>query len=240
MLGMAAASTMARHRERHGAQRAGWLRAAVLGANDGLVSTSSLVVGVAASGASSGAILTAGLAGLTAGALSMAAGEFVSVSAQADIERADIALERAELAASPAAEFAELVGIYERRGLPRDLAEKVAEELTERDALGAHLRDELGHNEINEARPLQAASASAGSFTLGALVPFIGMAAPAGTARLLLIVAVTVLGLAVAGALAARAAGTALLRPTLRVVLGGCVAMAVTALVGVLADAAGG
>ncbi|WP_235949258.1 VIT1/CCC1 transporter family protein [Candidatus Frankia alpina] len=237
---MAAASLMTRHRERHSTQRTGWLRAAVLGANDGLVSTSSLVVGVAASGASSGAILTAGFAGLTAGALSMAAGEFVSVSAQADVAHADLELERAELAASPAAEFAELVGIYEHRGLPRDLAVKVAKALTERDALGAHMRDELGHNETNEARPTQAAAASASSFTVGALVPFLGMVAPAGTVRLVVIVAVTVLGLALAGALAARTAGTALLRPTLRVVLGGCAAMAVTGLVGVLADAAGG
>ncbi|WP_243407189.1 VIT1/CCC1 transporter family protein [Frankia canadensis] len=236
----AAGMRMARHRERHGVQRAGWLRAAVLGANDGLVSTSSLVVGVAASGASGTAVLTAGLAGLTAGALSMAAGEYVSVSAQADVEHADRALERAELAASPAAEFDELVGIYERRGLPRELAEQVATALSDRDALAAHMRDELGHTELSRARPLQASAASASSFAVGALVPFIGMAAPAGRARLTLIVAATMLGLAVAGALGARTAGTALLRPTLRVVLGGCAAMAVTALVGVLTHTAVG
>ncbi|CAO5241344.1 VIT1/CCC1 transporter family protein [Frankia sp. AgKG'84/4] len=232
--------TRLRHPEGHAAQRAGWLRAAVLGSNDGLVSTSSLVVGVAASGASGGAILTAGIAGLTAGALSMAVGEYVSVSAQADVERADRALEQAELEATPAAEFAELTGIYERRGLPRDLAEQVATALTEHDALAAHLRDELGHNEINRARPLQACAASAGSFTAGALVPFAGLAAPAGWPRIVGVVAVTVVGLAVAGALSARTAGTPLGRPTLRVVLGGCAAMAATALVGLLSGTATG
>ncbi|WP_462167112.1 VIT1/CCC1 transporter family protein [Frankia sp. AiPs1] len=236
---MAAAGLRTRHRERHGAGRAGWLRAAVLGANDGLVSTSSLVVGVAASGASGSAILTAGLAGLTAGALSMAAGEYVSVSAQADVERADRVVERAELTDSPAAELDELAGIYERRGLNPTLARQVAAALTERDALGAHLRDELGHNEQNRARPWQASAASASSFAVGALVPFLGMAAPSGSARLVLIVAVTVLGLAAAGALGAHTAGTSLARPTLRVVIGGCAAMAVTALVGVLVNTAG-
>nr|WP_225437936.1 VIT family protein [Candidatus Frankia nodulisporulans] len=236
---MAAPGIRTRHRERHGAGRAGWLRAAVLGANDGLVSTSSLMVGVAASGASSGALLTAGLAGLTAGALSMAAGEYVSVSAQADVERADLVAERAELTNSPRAELHELAGIYERRGLPPELAQQVAATLTERDALGAHLRDELGHNEQNQARPLQACAASASSFAAGALVPFLGMAAPSGSARIALIVAATVVGLAVAGALGARTAGTPLARPTLRVVVGGCVAMAVTALVGALVNTTG-
>lgn len=211
----------------------------MLGANDGLVSTSSLVIGVAASGASGSAILTAGLAGLTAGALSMAAGEYVSVSAQADVEHADRAQEKAELASTPAAELDELTGIYERRGLPPALARQVAEALTERDALAAHLRDELGHNEQNRARPLQASAASASSFAVGALVPFLGMAAPPGSTRLTLIVVVTVIGLAVAGALGARTAGTPLARPTLRVVVGGCAAMAVTALVGALVHTAG-
>ncbi|WP_462188922.1 MULTISPECIES: VIT1/CCC1 transporter family protein [unclassified Frankia] len=237
---MATFGAMRRHPERHSTNRSGWLRAAVLGANDGLVSTSSLIVGVAASGASTGAVLTAGIAGLTAGAMSMAAGEYVSVSSQADVEHADRAKESAELAANPAAELAELVGIYERRGLPHDLARQVAVALTERGALEAHLRDELGQSEATRARPVQAAVASAGSFTAGGLVPFLGMSAPAGAGRLALVVVVTMIGLAVAGMLAARAAGMALLRPALRVVLGGAAAMLVTALVGLITGAASG
>lgn len=230
---------LGRHPERHSAGRAGWLRAAVLGANDGLVSTSSLIIGVAASGASTSAILTAGIAGLAAGAMAMAAGEYVSVSSQSDVERADRAKESAELAASPAGELAELVEIYEARGLPHDLADQVAAALHARDPLAAHLRDELGHSETTRARPGQAALASASSFTTGGLVPFLGMLAPAGASRLVTIVAVTVAGLAVAGMLGARAAGTALLRPTLRVVLGGGAAMLITALVGRIVHVAG-
>jgi VIT1/CCC1 family predicted Fe2+/Mn2+ transporter len=228
-----------RHPERHNTGRAGWLRAAVLGANDGLVSTSSLILGVAASGAATGAILTAGIAGLAAGAMAMAAGEYVSVSSQSDVEHADLATERAELAASPAAELAELVGIYEKRGLPHDLAEQVATALHARDPLAAHLRDELGHSETTRARPRQAALASASSFTLGGLIPFLGMLAPAGASRLVTIVTVTAVGLATAGMLGARAAGTTLPRPTLRVVLGGGAAMLITALVGRIAHVAG-
>lgn len=153
--------------EAHRLERAGWLRAAVLGANDGLVSTASLVVGVAAANPAPGAVLLAGIAGLTAGALSMAAGEFVSVSSQADLEAAEVARETAELAATPGPELAELAGIYRARGLSPELAREVAAQLTKHDALGAHLRDELGITEISAARPLQAALASAASFALG-------------------------------------------------------------------------
>lgn len=232
------------HGEIHRGHRAGWLRAAVLGANDGLVSTSSLMVGVAtASSAHGSAVLTAGLAGLTAGAMAMAAGEWVSVSSQGDVERADLVRERSELASQPEAELEELVALYQERGLSRGLAEQVAQELSKGDLderVAVHARDELGHSEASHARPGQAALASASSFAVGGLVPFLGMLGPAaGTARILLIVAVTVLGLAVAGVLGAVAAGTSWLRPTLRVVLGGSAAMAVTAMVGHLAGVAG-
>lgn len=211
----------------------------MLGANDGLVSTSSLVVGVAASGATTGAVLTAGVAGLAAGAMAMAAGEYVSVSSQSDVERADRTMETGELAADPVGELEELTQIYQARGLARDLAEQVAEALHARDPLEAHLRDELGHHESTRARPLQAASASAISFTVGGLVPFLGMLAGGGGARLVSIVAVTLLGLTVAGVLGARASGTPLLRPTLRVLLGGAMAMVVTAGIGRIAHVSG-
>jgi len=230
---------LAGHPERHSTSRVGWLRAAVLGANYGLVSTASLMVGVATSGASTGTILTAGIAGLAAGAMAMAAGEYVSVSSQADIERADRTKERRELASNPEGELAELVAIYPDRGVPHDLAVQVATALHARDPLAAHMRDELGHTDTSRARPGQAALASAASFTAGGLIPFIGVLAPAGTVLLLLIVAVTLTGLAVAGLLGARAAGTGLLPPTLRVVAGGTAAMLVTALVGHLAHLAG-
>src|SRR5688572_29036790 len=157
-----------RHSERHRTERIGWLRAAVLGANDGIVSTSSLVVGVAASGSSAGGVLLAGIAGLVAGALSMAAGEYVSVSSQADTERADLARERSELQQQPAAEEDELTAIYVRRGLETSLARAVAQQLMAHDALGAHARDELGFSDVASARPLQAALASAGTFAVGA------------------------------------------------------------------------
>jgi len=226
--------------EGHLGHRAGWLRAAVLGANDGLVSTSSLMVGVAtASDAHGAAVLTAGLAGLAAGAMAMAAGEWVSVSSQADVERADLALERRELAEDPDGELQELIGIYQDRGLCRRLAEEVAVELSKGDVLAVHARDELGLHEAHQARPVQAAAASAASFTLGGAVPLLGMLGSySGSARILLIVLVTVIGLAVAGVLGARAAGTGWVRPALRVVLGGGAAMAVTALVGHLVGAA--
>lgn len=236
---MAFFNAMSGHSEVHATGRTGWLRAAVLGANDGLVSTSSLMVGVATSGAATSAILTAGIAGLAAGAMAMAAGEYVSVSAQSDVEHADRAKETAELAADPSAELEELTRIYQERGLPRGLAEQVAATLHEADPLEAHLRDELGHSEATRARPLQAAAASAVSFTIGGLIPFLGMLAGGEGPRLAAIVAVTILGLAVAGLLGARAAGTTLLRPTLRVVLGGTAAMIVTALIGRLAGVAG-
>jgi vacuolar iron transporter family protein len=230
---------LAGHSEAHRTGRAGWLRAAVLGANDGLVSTSSLMVGVAASGASTGAILTAGIAGLAAGAMAMAAGEYVSVSSQSDVERADRETEIAELAADPDGELEELTQIYQARGVPRALAEQVAVALHADDPLQAHLRDELGQHESTRARPGQAAGASAASFTMGGLVPFLGMLAAGQGARLVLIVSVTIVGLAVAGVLGARAAGTTLLRPTLRVVLGGSAAMVVTAAIGQIAHVSG-
>ena len=229
----------ARHSEGHKTGRAGWLRAAVLGANDGLVSTSSLLVGVAASGASTGATLTAGIAGLSAGAMAMAAGEYVSVSSQSDVERADRQTEIAELAADPEGELEELTRIYQARGVPRELAEHVAVALHEDDPLQAHLRDELGHHESTKARPRQAAGASAASFTIGGLVPFLGMLATAQVPRLILIVTVTVVGLAAAGVLGARAAGTALMRPTVRVLIGGSAAMMVTAAIGRIANVSG-
>jgi len=227
------------HAEAHRGARAGWLRAAVLGANDGLVSTASLMVGVAASGAAVGAVLTAGVAGLAAGSMAMAAGEYVSVSSQVDVERADRAKEERELAASPESELAELAGIYRERGVPEPLAQQVAQALHDADPLGAHLRDELGHSAITAARPLQAAAASAGSFFIGGLLPLLGLVAPTTTARLWLIVAVTLLGLAVTGILSAWIAGTTLARPAIRVVIGGGLAMAVTALVGQLLHVSG-
>ena len=236
---MAIFSAMTGHPEGHASGRAGWLRAAVLGANDGLVSTSSLMVGVATSGATTSVILTAGIAGLAAGVMAMAAGEFVSVSAQSDVENADRAKESLELAANPASELEELARIYEERGVPRALAEQVAAALHDEDALEAHLRDELGHSEQSKARPLQAAAASAASFTIGGLIPFLGMLVSGQGARLVSIVSVTIIGLAVAGLLGARAAGTTLLRPALRVVLGGTAAMLVTALIGRLTGMAG-
>jgi VIT1/CCC1 family predicted Fe2+/Mn2+ transporter len=225
--------------ENHAAARSGWLRAAVLGANDGLVSTASLMVGVAASGAAAGAVLTAGIAGVAAGSLAMAAGEYVSVSSQRDVEAADRAREAAEHVASPEAERDELVEIYRRRGLPSELAEQVVEAFHRHDPVAAHLRDELGHSENNEARPTQAALASAGSFLTGGLVPFLGLLATGNSPRLALIVIVTLLGLATAGYLGARAAGGVLLRPTLRVLVGGGLAMLITAGVGSLAHVSG-
>ena len=227
------------HAEAHRGEHAGWLRAAVLGANDGLVSTASLMVGVAASGAAAATVLTAGIAGLAAGSMAMAAGEYVSVSSQVDVERGDRAKEQRELTADPEAELAELAGIYRDRGLPDDLAHQVAQALHDADPLGAHLRDELGHSAITAARPVQAAAASAASFLIGGLLPLLGLVAPTPTTKLWLIVAVTLVGLAVAGILGAWIAGTALARPALRVVFGGGLAMLVTALVGQLVHISG-
>ena len=227
------------HSERHTAGRAGWLRAAVLGANDGLVSTASLMVGVAASGAAIGTVLTAGLAGLAAGSMAMAAGEYVSVSSQVDVENADRAKETRELAENPHTELNELVEIYKSRGVPTELAEQVAAALHDSDPLEAHLRDELGHTETTAARPLQASAASAVSFLVGGLIPFLGLLGPTATTRIWLIVAVTFAGLALAGVLGAKAAGTTATRPVLRVLIGGGLAMAVTAAVGQLAHVSG-
>ncbi len=227
------------HAEAHRGEHAGWLRAAVLGANDGLVSTASLMVGVAASGAAATGVLTAGIAGLAAGSMAMAAGEYVSVSSQVDVEQGDRAKETRELATDPDAELAELAGIYRDRGLPADLADQVAHALHDADPLAAHLRDELGHSDITAARPVQAAAASAASFFVGGLVPLLGLLAPTPTTKLWLIVAVTVIGLAVAGVLGAWIAGTKLVRPALRVVIGGGLAMLVTAFVGQLVHVAG-
>jgi len=227
-----------RHSEGHLSHRSNWLRAAVLGANDGIVSTSSLVLGVAASGASSSAIVTAGIAGLVAGALSMAAGEYVSVSSQRDSERADLRLEERELRDDPEGELRELTEIYERRGVPSDLARQVAVALTERDALGSHARDELGLERERRARPLQAAWASALAFSAGAVLPVVAVAVMPAVARIVACVAVTVLALAVLGSVGARLGGADQRRATVRVVGWGALAMAVTAGIGALVGAA--
>jgi VIT1/CCC1 family predicted Fe2+/Mn2+ transporter len=227
------------HAETHRAGHSGWLRAAVLGANDGLVSTSSLMVGIAASGASSALIITAGVAGLSAGAMAMAAGEYVSVSSQVDVERADRVKEARELADQPDAELRELADIYTTRGLPTDLAMQVAQILHSHDPLAAHLRDELGHSEAGAARPIQAALASATSFLIGGLIPFLGLLAHGSVLRPWMIVVFTLFGLAAAGVGSAGIAGGRILRPTLRVLLGGAAAMTVTALVGQIAHISG-
>jgi VIT1/CCC1 family predicted Fe2+/Mn2+ transporter len=223
-----------RHRERHRSGRIGWLRAAVLGANDGIVSTASLVVGVAAAAVGRHEVLVAGVAGLVSGALSMAAGEYVSVSSQADTERADLAVERTELATQPEAEEAELAAIYVRRGLEPPLAQTVARQLTAHDALGAHARDELGLSETLEARPLQAALASAATFAGGAALPILAaMLAP--PSRLVLAVSgVSLACLAALGAIAARAGGAPARTGAVRVAFWGALAMAATAGVGSL------
>jgi vacuolar iron transporter family protein len=220
------------HVERHRTDHIGWLRAAVLGANDGLISTSSLVVGVAAAQAARQPVLLAALAGLVAGALSMAAGEYVSVSSQADTERADLARERGELASDPEQERAELAGIYEARGLTPELADQVAGQLMAHDALGAHARDELGMSESTRARPLQAAMASAAAFATGALPPVLLVWFIPLTLLSPLVVGSTLVLLAVLGALAARLGGAPLLRGIVRVAFWGAVAMACSALVG--------
>ena len=223
-----------RHDERHRSAHIGWLRAAVLGANDGLISTASLVIGVASSGSGRAAILIAGVAGVVAGAMSMAAGEYVSVSSQADVEGADLARERGELATQPELELAELTGIYIQRGLSPDVAKQVAEQLTAKDALGAHARDELGLSEITAARPLQAALASAGSFAVGAALPVLIVAfAPSASLTQLVIVSTLVL-LGLLGGVAAKVGGAAVGRGALRVAFWGAIAMAASAMVGKL------
>ena len=221
-----------RHRELHRTERVGWLRAAVLGANDGIVSTASLVVGVAASQAERGQILVAAVAGLVAGALSMAAGEYVSVSSQADTERADLARERLELATTPAAEEDELTGIYVRRGLEPALARTVAQQLTARDALKAHARDELGLSDELSARPLQAALASAATFAVGAALPVLTAMLAPGTAVAILVTVVSLLSLAAMGGVAGRIGGASAAIGAGRVAFWGALAMAVTAGIG--------
>jgi VIT1/CCC1 family predicted Fe2+/Mn2+ transporter len=222
------------HSEIHMVHRIGWLRAAVLGANDGLVSTSSLVVGVAAAGSGKPEVLVAGLAGLVAGAMSMAAGEYVSVSSQTDAERADLARETRELEKMPKTELEELTRIYVYRGLDRDLAEKVASQLTERDALGSHARDELGISETVTTRPIQAALVSALTFAVGAVFPLIVALLVPETRIALLVAASTLIGLAVLGALGASAGGAGVVRGAARVTFWGALAMGATAAVGAL------
>jgi VIT1/CCC1 family predicted Fe2+/Mn2+ transporter len=219
------------HAEWHKASRIGWLRAAVLGANDGVISTASLMVGVAATGAALEAVLTAGIAGLAAGAMSMAAGEYVSVQSQADTERADIAREIRELETQPELERAELVAIYRKRGLDQDLAAQVASQLMDHDALAAHVRDELGITETLRARPVQAAIASAASFAIGAAVP-IAVALFAKANNAIWITASTVIALLGLGGLAAFAGGAPALKGAARVAFWGVLAMALTAAVG--------
>lgn len=225
---------MRRHKEAHLINRIGWLRASVLGANDGIVSTASLIVGVAAAQSAPVTILLTGIAGLVAGAMSMAAGEYVSVSSQADSESADRAREENELATIPDKEREELIGIYELRGLNRALAEQVADKLTEHDALATHLRDELGMAAHTAARPVQAALASAAAFTIGASLP-LAMVPLSPAAYLSWTVSITaLLFLAVLGAVGAKAGGAPIGRAVLRVTFWGAIAMAATAAIGAL------
>ena len=227
-----------RHIERHRVSRIGWLRAAVLGANDGIVSTASLIVGVASAAAPASQVLVAGIAGLVAGAMSMAAGEYVSVSSQADTERADLNRERAELASQPAFERAELAQIYVKRGVEDGLARQVAAQLMAKDALGAHAQDELGITDMTTARPLQAALTSAATFGVGAAMP-LAMVVVAPQALLVPVVSVASLAfLALLGAIGARAGGADMLKATVRVTFWGALAMALTAGIGALVGTA--
>jgi VIT1/CCC1 family predicted Fe2+/Mn2+ transporter len=220
------------HRERHRGDRIGWLRAAVLGANDGIVSTASLVVGVAAARTDTHEVMVAAVAGLVAGAMSMAAGEYVSVSSQSDTERADVERERRELATDVELERAELASIYVQRGLELSLANQVADQLMAHDALGAHARDELGFSHVITARPVQAAFASAGSFAIGAIMPLAAAALASDRWRIAVIAAMSLIFLAMLGTVAARAGGARKARGALRVTFWGALAMAFTALVG--------
>ena len=222
----------------HRTHRAGWLRAAVLGANDGLVSTAALMIGVAAAGKTD-FLLTAGLAGISAGAMSMAVGEYVSVRSQNDVEESDRLLEIEHLATDPEGELVELQHIYIARGLSPELALIVAQEMHKKDPLAAHLRDELGQHPHTKARPVQAAIASALSFTAGGFVPFLGAFAPTLGAKAWSIVAFTVAGLVLTGILSARTAGSKVLVPTLRVIIGGCLGMLITAAIGKIAHISG-
>ena len=223
-----------RHTERHRTERIGWLRAAVLGANDGIVSTASLVLGVAAADSSHAGILVAGVAGLVAGAMSMAAGEYVSVHSQADAEKADLSRERGELATDPAAEQRELAAIYIARGLAPSLATQVAEQLMAHDAIGAHARDELGISATMGARPVQAALASAASFAVGAALPLAVVALVPSGSLLAWVTSSSLVFLALLGVVAARAGGAGMVASAVRVVFWGALAMALTAGVGSL------
>lgn len=223
----------------HRTHRAGWLRAAVLGANDGLVSTASLMIGVAAARSEQSFLITAGAAGIAAGAMSMAVGEYVSVRSQNDIEESDRLLEIEHLAIDPDGELEELIEIYINRGLSRELATQVATTMHAKDPLEAHLRDELGQHPHTKARPVQAAIASACAFTAGGLIPFVGAFAPSAGKAAWSIVAFTVVGLVFTGIISAKTAGSKLLTPTLRVIAGGCLGMAITAGIGQLLHVSG-
>lgn len=223
-----------RHSEQHRTDRIGWLRAAVLGANDGIVSTASLVLGVAAAHASSHDIVVAGVAGLVAGAMSMAAGEYVSVSSQSDTEQADLSRERAELASDKTAELHELTGIYIKRGLDPALAKQVAEQLTAHDAFATHARDELGISDTFSARPVQAAFASAGAFAVGAAMPLVTILIAPAASLIPVVAGTSLLFLAILGGLAAFAGGAKAPRSVLRVTFWGAIAMALTAAVGAM------
>jgi vacuolar iron transporter family protein len=225
--------------ETHRSDRAGWLRAAILGADDGVVSTASLMIGVAATTASRASVLVAGVAGLVAGAMSMAAGEYVSVSSQRDAEEADIEIEKGELAANPRGELRELAQIYQRRGLDPELAQKVAEQLSHRDRLGAHLRDELGLVPETRARPVQAALVSAASFATVAVVPILALVLAPEALRIPIMAAASLVSLAVLGAIGSRIGGAPAGRGAARVMIGGGLAMAVTATIGELLHVAG-
>jgi VIT1/CCC1 family predicted Fe2+/Mn2+ transporter len=227
------------HRETHAVARIGWLRAAILGANDGIVSTASLIAGVAAAGATQASILVTGVAGLVAGAMSMAAGEYVSVSSQGDAEKADIARERHELKTQPEFELEELTQIYEARGLGRPLAEEVAQALTAHNALDSHLRDELGLSREMRARPTQAAAASAASFSIGAALPLAIALIDQGVSLPWTVSAASLLFLALLGALGAWAGNAPIARAILRVSFWGAVAMAATIAIGSMFEAAG-
>ena len=220
------------HKEVHRTHRIGWLRAAVLGANDGIVSTASLIIGVAASSASRSEVLVAGMAGLVAGAMSMAAGEYVSVSSQADTEAADIGRERTELRDDPERELEELSLVYEARGLDPDLARQVAEGLTAHDALAAHARDELGISDTMTARPVQAAFTSAATFAAGAALPLLAAALATGAVQIAVVAVTALLFLAALGAVGAKAGGVPVVAAAVRVTFWGASAMAVTAVIG--------
>jgi VIT1/CCC1 family predicted Fe2+/Mn2+ transporter len=220
------------HPEIHRSHRIGWLRAAVLGANDGIVSTASLVVGVAAAGADRGAILIAGMAGLVAGSMSMAAGEYVSVSSQADTEAADLARERRELATEPEAELEELAGIYRGRGVDAPTARKVAEQLTAADALGTHAREELGISALTTARPVQAAVTSAITFSIGAALPLLVAAIFGESLRVVMVGGTSLVFLTALGLVGARAGGAPVWKAAARVTFWGALAMVVTAAIG--------